>query len=113
MLPTRSTWTVQPTSVHQVMKRSRISLSASVRASRQSPPALPGPISPERMTVLQKRRPSMPESVFLMAMAHAPFRGVLPPQPSGGREKGRHAQAPDHGEDRASLGGYANPRPIV
>ena len=31
-------------SVHQVTKRSRISLSASVRASRRRPPALPGPI---------------------------------------------------------------------
>ena len=51
--------TVQPASVHQVTKRSRISLSASVRARRRRPPALPGPISPERMTVLQKRRGSI------------------------------------------------------
>ncbi len=59
MLPTRSTATVQPASVHQVMKRSRISLSASVRARRRRPPALPGPISPERMTVDQKRGASI------------------------------------------------------
>src|SRR5215470_7186110 len=59
MLPTRSTVTVQLASVHHVTKRSRISLSASVRATRRRPPALPGPISPERMTVDQKRVGSM------------------------------------------------------
>src|SRR4026207_1291750 len=59
MLPTRSTVTVQPASVHQVVNRSRISLSASVSASRRRPPALPGPISPERMTVDQKRAASI------------------------------------------------------
>src|SRR6185503_11344216 len=42
------------------MKRSRISLSASLRASRRRPPALPGPISPDRMTVDQKRGASTP-----------------------------------------------------
>src|SRR2546426_2546929 len=35
MFPTLSTVTVQPASVHQVTKRSRISLSASLSASRQ------------------------------------------------------------------------------
>src|SRR5258705_2116536 len=59
MLPTGSIPTVQPAWVHQVMKRSRISLSASERASRRRPPALPGPISPERMTVDQKRGASI------------------------------------------------------
>jgi hypothetical protein len=79
MLPRRSTVTVQPASVHQVMKRSRISLSASVRARRRRPPALPGPISPERITVDQKRGASMPNS-SLVDMALAPPRRapVLP-----------------------------------
>src|SRR5258706_14974399 len=79
MLPTRSTATVQPASVHQVMKRSRISLSASVRARRRRPPALPGPISPERMTVDQKRGASMVIASDA-DMAHAlPARSGLTP----------------------------------
>src|SRR5688572_17564817 len=67
MLPTRSIETVHPASVHQVTKRSRISLSASVSARRRRPPALPGPISPERMTVIQNRAASM-VSVMSRAM---------------------------------------------
>src|SRR6266850_4888179 len=79
MLPTRSTSTVHPASVHQVMKRSRISLSASERASRRRPPALPGPISPERMTVDQKRGASMVIASDA-DMAHAlPARSGLTP----------------------------------
>jgi hypothetical protein len=73
MFPTRSTVTVQPASVHQVTKRSRISLSASVSASRRRPPALPGPISPERMTVLQNRPASIAIEVGGVVM-----RSIMP-----------------------------------
>src|SRR5215472_3974664 len=78
MFPTRSTDTVQPASVHHVTKRSRISLSASLRATRRRPPALPGPMSPERMTVDQKRGGSMTMVSSVDMVASSRRAPVLP-----------------------------------
>src|SRR5215475_1816541 len=105
MLPTRSTVTVQPASLHHVTKRSRISLFASVRATRRRPPALPGPIAPERMTVDQKRGGSMTRRASVDMGRILPARsGLTPPREKLSTSRGARtlrgaSRATQEGED--------------
>jgi hypothetical protein len=59
MLPSASTETVSPASSHQRAKRLRTSRSEAERANRRRPPALPGPIFPDSISIDQSRSPSM------------------------------------------------------
>src|SRR5262245_38014497 len=59
MLPSRSIETVNLASRHHLTKRSRISLSESVRARRARPPSRPLPILPDCSMVDQRRSPLM------------------------------------------------------